>query len=87
MRVFFLHIHVWDTVIILEEGNLPQPQCPWCSMLLTWMALNVQHATTTHCAKEEKWKRCRLTVEEMRESAVRAFQAYGRPLEMVTSFK
>ena len=28
IRVHFLHRHVRDTVVILEEGNLPHPQCP-----------------------------------------------------------
>ena len=27
MRVHFLHRHVLDTVVILEEGNLPHPRC------------------------------------------------------------
>ena len=26
MRVYFLHRHVRDTVVILEEGNLPYPR-------------------------------------------------------------
>ena len=26
MRVQFIHHHVWDTVVILEEGKLPQPR-------------------------------------------------------------
>ena len=28
MRVHFWRRHVWDVVIILEEGNLPRPRCP-----------------------------------------------------------
>ena len=27
MRVHFVHRHVHDTVVILEEGNLPLPRC------------------------------------------------------------
>ena len=26
MRVKFIHHHVWDTVVILEEGKIPQPR-------------------------------------------------------------
>ena len=33
MRVHFLHWYVRDTVIILEEVNLPHPRCPRCDML------------------------------------------------------
>ena len=32
MRVHFVHRHVHDTVVILEEGNLPLPQCPRCDL-------------------------------------------------------
>ena len=28
IRVHFWHQHVQDTVVILEEGNLPHPWCP-----------------------------------------------------------
>ena len=28
MRVHFLHHNVKDTVVVLEEGNLPHPRCP-----------------------------------------------------------
>ena len=43
--------------------------------------------TTAKSAKIVEWKRWRLTEEEMQESAERYFQAYGRPLATVTSFK
>ena len=46
MRVNFLHFHVWDTVIILEEGNLYQPLCPLCNILVPWRSLNVSHKST-----------------------------------------
>ena len=32
MRVHFVHRHVQDTVVILEEVNLPHPQCPRCDL-------------------------------------------------------
>ena len=34
-----------------------------------------------------EWKIRRLEAEEEREFTVRAFSVYGRPLEMVTSFR
>ena len=46
MRVHFLHRHVRDFVIILEEGNLPHPRFPHCNMLLPWRALNGRHLAT-----------------------------------------
>ena len=53
-------------------------------MMVLWKALNGQHVTTAQCENREERKRQRLAEEEIRESA---FQAYGRPLVTVTSFK
>ena len=47
MIVHFLHIYVRDTVIILEEGNLPHPPLPKCYMMVMWKYLNTQNTTTT----------------------------------------
>ena len=71
----FMHKHVWDTVVILEEGNLPHPWCPRCDMLVPWKALNGHNLTTDQCVKVEERKRRQLVAEEMRESVERAFQA------------
>ena len=73
MRVQFFHWHVRDTVIILEEGNLPHPRCPQCHMLAPWRALNERHLATAKCAKGAYRKRWRVAEEEMWESAERAF--------------
>ena len=34
IRVHFLHRHVRDTMIILEEGNLPHPHFPRCDIMV-----------------------------------------------------
>ena len=36
MKVNFWHRHVRDTVVILEEVNLPHPRSPLCDMLFPW---------------------------------------------------
>ena len=87
MMANFWHRHVMDTVVILEEGNLPHPWCPLCEMLVTWKALNGTHRRTAQYTWGEKRRRQRSAAEEEREVTTRAFIAYGRPLEMVTSFK
>ena len=87
MRVHFFHQHVQDIVIILEEGALPYPRCPWCDMLVPWQVLNKRHLTTAQCAKGAEINCQRMAKEEMWESAERSFQDYGRPLQTVTSFK
>ena len=43
------HWHVWDTMVILQEGNLPHPQCSLCNMLVTWRYLNGSHKHTSQC--------------------------------------
>ena len=58
MRVHFLHRHVWDTVIILKEVNLPHPQCPQCEILVPWKSLNWKHVTTDQCDKGVESKIC-----------------------------
>ena len=56
-------------------------------MMVPWKALNGTHRRTSQCTWGEERKRWKLLAEEEREVTVRAFSAYGRPLEMVTSFK
>ena len=45
------------------------------------------HRPVSHYSRGAEQKRRRLAEEELRESSERAFQAYGAPLENVTSFK
>ena len=84
MRVHFFHQHVRDTVIIVEEGNLPHPWCPRCNMLVPLRAMNGRHLAIAQFAKGEERKRRRLADEELRESSERYFQAYRELLETVT---
>ena len=87
MRVNFWHRHVRDTMVILEERNLPHPRLPLCDMLVPWKALNGTQRYTTQCNQGVEQKRRQLVAEEEREVTARDFSAYGRPLEMVNSFK
>ena len=87
MGVHFLHRHVLDNVFILEEGNLPQPWCPRCDMLVPWSALNQRHPATAQCARGSERKQRRLEEEELQESTEKVFRAYNEPLGNVTTFK
>ena len=49
MRVNFWYRHVRDTVVILEEGNLPHPQFPLCDMLVPWKDLHEMYRRTEKC--------------------------------------
>ena len=86
MRVQFVHRHVQDTVVMLEEGNLPHPRCPRCDMQVPRKALNGLHLGTAQCAKGAERKRRRLAKTETRENLERAFHAYGKPMEDVSEF-
>ena len=49
--VHFVHLHVLDTVVILEEGNFSHPQCAQCDMQVPRRALNGRHPGTAQCHK------------------------------------
>ena len=85
--VKFMHLHVRDTVVILDKGNLPHPWCPQCNILVSWYALNRRHLVTAQWDRGVERKIRRLAEEELREILERAFQAYGTPLDNVTEFK
>ena len=68
MRVQFVHRNVQDTVVMLEEGNLPHPWCSRCNPQVPRKALNGRHLGTAQCKKgaKRKRKRRRLAEKEMR---------------------
>ena len=54
MRVHFFCCHVRDTIIILEEVNLPHPWCSQCEMQVPWSALSGRHLLTAQCERERR---------------------------------
>ena len=76
MQVHFLHQHVLNNVVILEEGNLPHPWCARCNILVPRRALNNRHPVTAQCARGAERKRRRLAEAETREISEQAFEAY-----------
>ena len=70
-----------------KEVTPPHPWCPLCDMLVLCKILNEKHRHIEQFNWGAEQKRRRLAVEEEREVTVRAFSAYGRPLDMVTSFR
>ena len=87
MRVHFVHRHIQDTVVMLEEVNLPHPRCLRCDMQVPRKALNGRHLGTTQCAKGAERKRRQLAETETRENLERAFHTYGKPMEAVSEFR
>ena len=80
LMVHFLHRHVRDTAVILEEVTPPHPRSPHFDMLVIWGALNCRHTNTAKCAMGEEQKLRCLASENIRESTARDFQYYGRLL-------
>ena len=60
LLIYFMHWHMRDAIVILEEGNLPHPPCPDCAMFVLWAALNKRHTTTAFCARVIDSKRRQL---------------------------
>ena len=87
MWVHFVHRHVLDTMVMLEERNFPHPWCARCDMQVPQRALNGLHPGTAQCAKRAERKRRRLAETEMRENSERAFESYGALIESVTEFR
>ena len=82
MGVHFVHRHVLDTVVMLEEENFPHPRCARCNMQAPLRALNGRHPGTSQCLKGAERKRQRLADMEARENSERAFEAYRAPIEV-----
>ena len=76
-----------DTIVILEEGNLPYPRCPQYDMFVSHKDLNGWHMKTAFFRQVSERKRCRLAEEEARPGAETEITAYRTPLAPVTSFK
>ena len=49
ISIHFVHHHVQETIVIIEEGNLPHPHCPKCDMLVPWAEMKHRHHTNTLC--------------------------------------
>ena len=47
--VHFLHRHIKDTIVILEEGNQPYPHWNKCEMFFSQRSLNGRHPSTALC--------------------------------------
>ena len=80
MQVHFLYRHVMDTVVIMEEGNLPHPHCTRCEMLVPYWALNSRHPSISQCARGAERYEQRLAEAELREISERYSEAYRDPL-------
>ena len=84
MRVHFMHRHVHNTVVMMEEGNLPLSRCPRCDLQVSRKALNGRHLGTVQCQKGAERKQRRLTETETQKNTETAFLAYGKLMAAVS---
>ena len=56
-------------------------------VFVPWEALNIRHPYTSKCTKGAEQKLWQLVEEEAHTSVAEAYQAYGRTLVVVSSFK
>ena len=54
LRAHFVHCHMQDRVVILEEVIYPLPRCPKCDMFVTWRVRNGRHQAIEMCARGEE---------------------------------
>ena len=87
LGVNFLHRHIRETMLILEDDNLPYPLCPPFYIMLPLTSLNGKNTTIAQCTKGSEQKRRRLMAEDLREITARTFQAYVISPKLVTSLK
>ena len=82
MWVHFVHWHVLNTMVIMEEGNFTHARFSWCDILVPRRAMKWRHPGTAQCNKGAEQKRQRLAEVESRESMEQAFEAYGALIKM-----
>jgi hypothetical protein len=87
LRAHFMHRHVKDTLIILDEGSFPHPRCEYCDMFVPRPAVYTTHPNTAMCKNGADRKRQRLAVAESRQAKEHVLMARGVPLETVSIFK
>ena len=54
---------------------------------MPWRALNSRHPVTAQCARGAERKRRRLAEAETRDNLERAFEAYGEPIQNISTFR
>lgn len=87
LRRHFMHRHVTDTIVILQEGTTPLPRCELCDMFVGPYAIGRSHQNTAHCRRGAAAKRRRHALEDVRASDEVIFSVSGSPLDRVGVFK
>ena len=76
-----------ETMVILDEGNLPHTRCTRCNIFVPWVALNIIHTSISLCPRgaEQKWHQ--IAAERTKSIVESAFWYYGQTLINVTFSK
>jgi hypothetical protein len=86
LRRHFMHRHVRDELVILEEGTALLPRCELCDMFVTYKSLNQSHQQSAYCREGAARKRQRHAREDARLASEVVFTARGVPLDSVQTF-
>ena len=86
LRVHFVHHHMRETIVILEEGKQPHSRLPKFDMFVLQQALNGRHPYIYLCRWGDEWKRLQPEEEEARAEPKNSITAYAISLASVSSF-
>jgi hypothetical protein len=85
MRRHFLFRHYYDTIIILEEGQLQR--CDNCGMFCTLVALAGKHRESAICREGAKRNKRKIMNLKCIRALRRTFTIRDQPIETVTTFR
>jgi hypothetical protein len=85
MRRHFLFWHYYDTIIILEEGQLPR--CDNCGMFCTLSALAGKHKELALCKEGARQNKQKVTYLRCIRAFRCTFQIQDQPIKTVTTFR
>jgi hypothetical protein len=85
MRRHFLFRHYHDTIIILQEGQLPR--CDKCGMFCTVTALAGKHLDSALCRKGARRNKRKIRELQCIRALRHQFHIRDQPLETVTNFR
>ena len=64
LQIHYVSLHVQETVVMMEESNLPQRRCLVWNIIVLWELLNHCHSNTALCTRGEERRIRKLAEEE-----------------------
>ena len=86
LQFYFMHWHVEDTILVINKGPGPQPQCDQCGMFIPWGEMTLRHLGNAICKISVERKRRHISSTSIQVSACIEFRAQYQVLENVETF-